>query len=213
MLMRRYLRHTHHIKPTFSLRRTRAVLSMNLQSPLQRLPGIIRRLPHELRDVPELLDAGVAHDLVDPALGGRDGGAGGAQPRQRDGGLGVVAAADPVGEHVDGVAAREQVQRRLRHADVALDAHDGDLAARRRRRERRGRRRREPVRGDLGRHHAEERLVCLHGCVLDQGLQLRHDGAQLRPVLCRHDDGDLEDLRGAEDLLGREEAKGGKNIS
>ncbi len=66
--------------------------------------------------------------------------------------------------------------------------------------------REELVRCDLGHHHAEARLVEVDGRVFRQRLQLRHDPAQLRPVLRRDDDGDLQDLRGAEHLLRRQDA-------
>ena len=91
--------------------------------------------------------------------------------------------------------ARERVYRRLRHADVALDADDDDL------------------RGGSGGEvmtkrgpHAEGGLVDF----LDGGgeVELRAGWAEAGGVLGGGVDGDREDGGGAEELLGGEDSRG-----
>lgn len=90
-----------------------------------------------------------------------------------------------------------RIQRRLRDADVRLDADQDDLG----------------VDGpQLLRHrgdeHAEEGLVGVRLAqgALEVGLQLGHGLAQARAVLCRRVDRDVEGLGCPEDLLGCEDA-------
>lgn len=101
------------------------------------------------------------------------------------------------------MARLQQVQRRLRHADVRLDPHDGD-----------GRRAVGAPRVEVSRDgrdpHAEGRLV---GVLLDErggevGLQLRDGVAELGAVLRRHVHGDGEHFGGLEDLGCGEDAGG-----
>lgn len=74
------------------------------------------------------------------------------EARQGNRALELVAAGDAVGEDVDPVAAAQQIEGGLRHADVRLDADedDGELVVRRRGAD--------DLR-DFGHHHAEHRLV------------------------------------------------------
>lgn len=106
------------------------------------------------------------------------------------------------------MAAGEEVERRLRDADVALDADDDDLAGL------------TAVvldvwekAGDGGDpQHAEGRFVGEGDARRgeQQRLQLRHRVPQLRGVLRRHHDGDAEGSGCAEDFLCCEEAGWGK---
>ena len=120
--------------------------------------------------VEQALEAGmgrIAQALVHPALAGGDDNAGlRAQAIQGDGDLATVAAADGVGQHVDGVAAVAHVQGGLGDADVRLDAHEGEGGGRRRQ-----------LGPDALDGHAEARLV--DGRRGQQRGQRRHRRAQL----------------------------------
>ncbi len=133
----------------------------------------------------------VAEALVHPALARRDGDAGlGAQAVEGDDDLLAVAAADAVGNDVDGVAGVAQVQRRLGDADVRLDADEGDLGGSREVGRERGHqhrelglvnRRRGQVRGDGGHGRAQlggrlRRCVDRHGRGLGKGEELLGGG-------------------------------------
>lgn len=157
---------------------------------------IVARLFDHPRDIPEFGNAGIAHALIHPTLARRDDGARGAQPVERDGDLLLVAAADAVGQDVDLVAAGQEVQRRLGHADVALYPDDDHL----------GGRRGLEVLADLGHPHAEEGLVHVDRGLFQQRLELRHGLAELRLALRRHVDGDLQHLGKAEHFLGGQDA-------
>ncbi|TLS26108.1 hypothetical protein PpBr36_05235 [Pyricularia pennisetigena] len=159
--------------------------------------------PVETHDVPKLGDLGVAHDLVQPGLAAGDDGALGPQPGQGERHLLAVAAADAIGEHVDAVPGAEEVERRLRHADVALDPDQrhrdpaAAVAAHEVARRQRPLHRRRP--------HGEFRLVRVlshqRACRRQELVQLRHRRPELGPVLRRRVDGNGEQLGGPNDLL------------
>lgn len=90
-----------------------------------------------------------------------------------------------------------RIQRRLRDADVRLDADQHDLGVDGPQQLRH--------RGD---EHAEEGLVGVRLAqgALEVGLQLGHGLAQARAVLRRRVDRDVEGLGCSEDLLGGEDA-------
>ena len=78
-------------------------------------------------DGDSLGNAGIAHALVQEALTRRHHRPLSLQPPQRDRDLLLVAAAHPVRQDIDLVPVGQQVQRRLRHTDMRLDADDDDL--------------------------------------------------------------------------------------
>lgn len=90
-----------------------------------------------------------------------------------------------------------RIQRRLRDADVRLDADQDDLGVSGPQLLRHG-----------GHEHAEEGLVGVRLAQrgLEVGLQLGDGFAQSRAVLCGRVDWDVEGLGCAEDLLGGEDA-------
>lgn len=98
--------------------------SSNLTQRLHRLPGALTRLLDQLGHLLELVDARVAHKLVQPTLARRHRRALCPQPRQRYRNLLLVTTAHPVCEHVHLVPTPQQIQRGLRNADMALDPHD-----------------------------------------------------------------------------------------
>jgi hypothetical protein len=139
-----------------------------------------------------LRNVGIAHALVQPALAGGDLDAARAQPGQGQRDLLAVAAADAVGQHVDAVAGGEQVERGLGDADVGLDADEHGVERLLGHAGGGGRRGH-----DLGRPHAEARLVGVDGRLDAVGrvqAQLRARLAQLGARLRRREDGDREDL-------------------
>ncbi len=131
----------------------------------------------------------VAQALVHPALARRDGDARlGAQAVQRHDDLLAVAAADAIGDDVDGVAGVTQVQRRLRDANVRLDADERNLRLARQ------------TGSELGHHHGELGLV-------DGGRgQVRGDAGHRRAELGGRLRGDVHGNGGGlgkgEELLG-----------
>lgn len=174
---------------------------------LQHRRRIRARLLDQSNNAPKLWNLGVAHDLVQPGLAAGDDGALGPQPGQGQRHLLLVAAADAVREHVDAVARSEEVQRRLRHADVALDPDQrhrdpaAAAAAEEVARRQRSLHRRRP--------HGEFRLVRVlpdqRARRRQEFLQLRHRRAELGTVLRRRVDGDGEKVGGPDDLLARED--------
>lgn len=169
-------------------------LRLDLGHRRQSLEHLFGVLTGPLDNRNELLERrvrGVAEALVHPALARRDFDARlGAQPVERHDDLLAVAAADAVGDDVDGVAGVAQVERRLGDANVRLDADEGNLR----------------LGGQLGRelghHHGEL------GLVDGRRGEVRGDAgdsrAQLGGGLRRYVHGDGGGLGEAKQLLGRE---------
>lgn len=74
-----------------------------------------------------LSNAGIAHALVQETLTRRHHRPLSLQPPQRDRDLLLVAAAHPIRQDIHLVPVGQQVQRRLRHTDMRLDADQDDL--------------------------------------------------------------------------------------
>lgn len=175
--------------------------TLNLGHRWQHLQDLLRTrrgLLNHANQAPELLMGGIAHALIHPALTRRhDHALLGAQAVQRDQHLGPVAATDAVGQHVHAVAGVAQVQRRLRDADVRLDADQRHL----RPRGQRGRDGRD-VHGELGLVVRRRR---------EQLRQRRDRGAELGWGLHRGVDGDGEGRGEGEELLSGGDA--GREVS
>lgn len=144
--------------------------------------------------------SGIPDALVHPALARRHGDALlGPQPVEGDENLARVAAAHAVGDDVHAVPGVAQVERRLRDADVRLDADEGD-----------GRSRGEMGR-QLGREHGELGLVEGRG-----GEQLgdgRDGGAEFGDGLGCGVDGDGKGVCEGDELAGGEDAWGVKSVA
>ena len=184
---------SHPPSPLFTLQ-PRAHLPLNpRRQSLQRNLGIRRRLLNNLDNLPKLGHGGIAHNLINPALGGRDDGARSGQPPQRDGDLLGIRGAHGIGQDVNVVPGLEEVEGGLGDADVGLDADDGDGGVGL------------EGGGDLGDEHGEAGLVVV-GVGAEVGLELGDDGAEAGGVLGCCVDGDGEDFGEFEELLGREDA-------
>lgn len=169
------------------------------QQRMQNLLRILARLLHQPRHGPEFRDRCIAHQLIQEALARRDHRARRPEPRQRNRDLLRVARTDPIRQDVDLVPVRQQIQRRLRDADMALDAHEHDLSRRRRR----------EVLRDRGDPHAEGRLVGVFNSVGD--LELCACGPESCAVLRRGVDGDVKDGGRLDHLLSREDSASSVN--
>jgi len=109
--------------------------TLQLTQGSNRALGIILRILDQPTNCPKMRILRIPKQLKQHTLAGRNHGALTRKPRERNGPLELVAARHAVREHVDLVPAPQQVEGRLRHADVRLDAHDdhGQLVVRGRR--------------------------------------------------------------------------------
>ena len=94
---------------------------------LQNLLRLARKLLDHPGDPLELGNARIAHALIQPALARRDDCAFSPQPRQRDRYLLWITTTHAVCKDINLMPLSEQIQGRLRDADMALDAHDDHL--------------------------------------------------------------------------------------
>ena len=74
-----------------------------------------------------LRNARIPHTLIQPTLTRRHDRPFPRQPPQRNGHLFAITTTHAVRQHIDFVALRQQVERRLRDADVGFDTHDDDF--------------------------------------------------------------------------------------
>jgi hypothetical protein len=119
--------------PQLQLRAHAPLLSWPLPSPVirtkhrDRVSRALLRILDQLAHLLESLPRRVPHKFKQHALARRHCAPFPCQPGQGHASFATVAAADAVREDVDFVAGREQVECRLRNADVRFDAHEQDF--------------------------------------------------------------------------------------